>query len=61
MDKDYLMLKRATRITPSGELKHDDYDVLCDDHEGGARACRIAVAVEAGLWPPRRPHADLRL
>jgi hypothetical protein len=30
MDKDCLTLKRATRLTPSGELKHDDYDVLAD-------------------------------
>jgi hypothetical protein len=30
MGQQELILKRATRITPSGELKHDDYDVLCD-------------------------------
>src|SRR5258708_29116589 len=24
---------RKASITPSGELKHDDYDVLCDDPE----------------------------
>jgi len=31
MGQQELILKRATRITPSGELKHDDYDVLCGD------------------------------
>ena len=31
MGQQGLILKRDTRITPSGELKHDDYDVLCGD------------------------------
>jgi hypothetical protein len=39
-----LILKRATRITPSGELKHDDYDVLCDDKVVG-RIMKAAAAM----------------
>jgi hypothetical protein len=30
MEKDYLILKRASASRPSGEWSHDDFDVLCD-------------------------------
>ena len=30
MEKDYLMLKRASASCPSGEGNEDDFDVLCD-------------------------------
>jgi hypothetical protein len=30
MDKDYLILKRASASRPSGERKDDDFDVLAD-------------------------------
>jgi hypothetical protein len=30
MEKDYLMLKRATASRPSGEWHDDDFDVLAD-------------------------------
>jgi hypothetical protein len=30
MDKDYLILKRASTSRPSGEWSDDDFDVLCD-------------------------------
>ena len=30
MEKDYLILKRASASRPSGEWNDDDYDVLCD-------------------------------
>jgi hypothetical protein len=30
MQKDYLMLKRASASRPSGEWNDDDYDVLAD-------------------------------
>ena len=30
MDKDYLILKRASASRPSGEWNADDYDVLAD-------------------------------
>ena len=43
MGQQELILKRATRITPSGELKHDDYDVLCDDKVVG-RIMKAAAA-----------------
>jgi hypothetical protein len=49
MDKDYLTLKRATRLTPSGELKHDDYDVLCDDKAVG-RIMKAAAAPVGSPW-----------
>jgi hypothetical protein len=44
-----LILKRATRITPSGELKHDDYDVLCDDKVVG-RIMKAAAAPVGTPW-----------
>ena len=56
MGQQELILKRATRITPSGELKHDDYDVLCDDKVVG----RIMKAAAAPVGTPRQLH-DLRL
>jgi hypothetical protein len=37
MDKDYLILKRASASRPSGEWSDDDFDVL----EGGAVVGRI--------------------
>ena len=43
MAEQELILKRATRITPSGELKHDDYDVLCGDKIVG-RIMKAAAA-----------------
>jgi hypothetical protein len=30
MEKDYLVLKRATASRPSGQWSDDDYDVLAD-------------------------------
>jgi len=37
----------ATRVTPSGELKHDDYDVLCDDKVGRIMAARQRPRLDA--------------
>jgi hypothetical protein len=34
MDKDYLMLKRASSSRSSGEWSDDDYDVLADGMVG---------------------------
>ena len=47
MDKDYLVLKRASVSRPSGEWNDDDYDVVAD----GVVVGRImkAAAVPAGL------------
>jgi hypothetical protein len=49
MDKDYFTLKRATRLTPSGESKHDDYDVLCDNKVVG-RIMKAATAPVGSPW-----------
>jgi len=67
MDKDYLVLKRASASRLSGEWSDDDYDVLAEGivvgrhHEGRRRARGRAVAVDAGLWSARRSLADLWL
>ena len=47
MDKDYLVLKRASASRPSGEWNDDDFDVLCD----GVVVGRImkAAAVPVGM------------
>jgi hypothetical protein len=47
MEKDYLILKRASAFCPSGEWNDDDYDVLCD----GVVVGRImqAAAVPVGM------------
>jgi hypothetical protein len=59
MDKDYLILKRASASRPSGEWDDDDYDVLADGVVVG-RIMETAAApdVDARLWAPRGPHAD---
>jgi len=67
MDKDYLVLKRASASRLSGEWSDDDYDVLAEGIVVG-RIMKAAAAplgthlgVDGGLWPPRRSVADLRL
>ena len=47
MDKDYLVLKRASTSRPSGEWNDDDFDVLAD----GVVVGRImkAAAVPVGM------------
>ena len=47
MEKDYLILKRASASRPSGEWNDEDYDVLCD----GVAVGRImqAAAVPVGM------------
>jgi hypothetical protein len=55
MDKDYLILKRASTSRSSGEWNDDDYDVLTDGAIVGRimKAARCAgghvVDVDAGL------------
>jgi hypothetical protein len=66
MEKDYLILKRASASRPSGEWNDDDYDVLADGVVvGRILRCRIAsgigVDVDAWLWLSRGSHADSRL
>jgi hypothetical protein len=64
MDKDCLILKRASASRPSGQWNDDDYDVIAD----GIVVGRImkAAAVPVGMswmWTLAfgRSHADARL
>ena len=67
MDRDYLVLKRASTSRPSGEWNDDDYDVLAVDVVVGRIMKAAAAPVDAPwLWTlafraPRGPHADARL
>src|SRR5215831_6760142 len=61
MDKDYLVLKRASTSRSSGEWSDDDYDVLA----GGVVIGRIlkSAAAPAGtpwLWTPAYGHHEDR-
>ena len=49
MDKDYLVLKRASGSRSSGEWKDDDFDVLAD----GAVVGRILKVHAAPVGSPR--------
>ena len=67
MEKDYLILKRASAFRPSGEWNDDDFDVLADGAVVG-RIFKSAAAPVGTPWfwtlaykPPRRPHTDARL
>jgi hypothetical protein len=66
MEKDYLILKRASASRPLGEWKDDDFDVLAN----GVVVGRIMKANAAPVGSPwmwtlafgyQRPHADPRL
>ena len=48
MEKDYLILKRASASRPSGEWSDDDYDVLCE----GAVVGRIFKSAAAPVGMP---------
>ena len=58
MEKDYLVLKRASASRPSGEWNDDDYDVLAEGVVVGrimkvhAAPIGNAVDVDIGLWAP---------
>src|SRR5262249_34938251 len=66
MEKDYLILKRAS-APPSGEWNDDDYDVLADGVVVGRTMKANAAPVGAPwMWTllfdfQRGPHADARL
>ena len=67
MDKDYLLLKRASASRPSGEWNDDDFDVLADGVVVG-RIMKAAAAPVGMSWMwtlafaiPRGPHTDARL
>ena len=50
MDKDYLMLKRASALRPSGEWSDDGYDVLCEGAVVGRIMKEAAVAPVGTPW-----------
>jgi hypothetical protein len=45
MEKDYLVLKRASASRPSGEWDDDDFDVLADD----TWLCRDTRGCDVGI------------
>ena len=49
MDKDYLILKRASASRPSGEWNDYDYDVLCDCVVVG-RIMKVAAVPVGMSW-----------
>jgi len=49
MDKDYLMLKRASASRPSGEWNDDDFDVLADGVVVG-RIFKVHAAPVGSPW-----------
>jgi hypothetical protein len=49
MDKDYLVLKRASASRPSGEWSDDDYDILTDGIVVG-RIMKAAAAPVGSPW-----------
>ena len=49
MDKDYLVLKRASTSRPSGEWTDDDFDVLADGAVVG-RIMKVHAAPEGSPW-----------
>ena len=67
MEKDYLVLKRASASRTSGEWREDDFDVLADGVVVGrimkaeAAPGRDPMDVAAGFRPSRRPHAHSRI
>jgi hypothetical protein len=58
MDKDYLILKRASTSRPSGEWDDDDFDVLADGVVVGRIMLVHAAPVGTpwmGHWLPQTP------
>jgi hypothetical protein len=49
MEKDYLILKRASASRPSGECSDDDYDVLADGEVVG-RIFKVLAAPVGSPW-----------
>lgn len=65
MEKDYLVLQRASASRPSCEWDDDDYDVLANGVVVGRIlkvGARDAVDVDPrALWASRRSHANSRI
>src|SRR5260370_28690024 len=61
MEKDYLILKRASASRTSGEWREDDYDVLAEGvvvgriFKANAAPVDAPVDVDTGLRTPRGP------
>jgi hypothetical protein len=58
MDKDYLILKRASASRPSGEWDDDDYDVLADGVVVGRIMKAAAVPGQPWMWTLAFGHED---
>src|SRR5262249_8526808 len=57
MDKDYLVLKRASASRPSGDWNDDDYDVVANGAVVGRILKVHAAPVETAKMPfPIHPH-----
>ena len=61
MDKDYLVLKRASASRPSGEWTDDDFDVLADGAVVG-RIIKVHAAPEGSprMWTLAFGHHEDR-
>src|SRR5262245_34247708 len=61
MDKDYLTLKRANASRPSGQWRHDDYDVICDGARGRGESCTRPPHRRRGHGGGRSPTAIIEI
>jgi hypothetical protein len=50
MDKDYLLLKRASASRPSGQWNDDDFDVLANNHLTALDKFIVVVVIGLGVW-----------
>jgi hypothetical protein len=62
MEKDYLILKRASASRPSGEWKDDDFDVLAPPAEVVGRIFKANAAPVGSpwMWAVIFPHQEGR-
>jgi hypothetical protein len=67
VEKDYLVLKRASASRPSGDWNDDDFDVLANGvvvgriFKANASPRQCLMDVDISLRPSRGPQADTRL
>jgi hypothetical protein len=60
MEKDYLLLKRASTSRPSGEWNDDDFDVLADGVVVGRIMKAAAVPGQSWMWTLAFGHHEDR-
>jgi hypothetical protein len=60
MEKNYLLLKRASASRPSGEWSDDDFDVLANGAVVGRIFKANASPVEASWIPTQKHFTSLR-